>query len=244
MAWIEFHTALRDHWKIHRLAESLGVSYPQALGSISLLWLWLVTNAPDGNVTLFTDAELARAAQLSPQIPVKKVLQDCELLDQNGRVHDWSKHGLKFLKSQKLRVKKHRERKRDSNVTVTDQGNVTVTATLPNHTIPNLTEGERETRTREYCPPPFSKPTLAEVKAYCLERLSPVDPDHWYAHYEANGWKVGTNPMLDWQAAVRSWETNKIENGKNEGQQTDWSEHNRRVEEEIRNARAAGHVKR
>lgn len=52
----------------------------------------------------------------------------------------------------------------------------------------------------------FVKPTLDEVKAYCLERNNGVDAEKWYNHYSANGWKVGKNPMKDWKAAVRTWE--------------------------------------
>lgn len=52
----------------------------------------------------------------------------------------------------------------------------------------------------------FTKPTLEEVEAYCLERNKGVDPQRWYDYYSSNGWKVGKNPMKDWKAAVRTWE--------------------------------------
>jgi hypothetical protein len=49
-------------------------------------------------------------------------------------------------------------------------------------------------------------PSLGEVRDYCLERKNGIDPEKWYDHYASNGWKVGKNPMKDWQAAVRTWE--------------------------------------
>lgn len=52
----------------------------------------------------------------------------------------------------------------------------------------------------------FTKPTLEEVEAYCLERNKGVDAQRWYDYYSSNGWKVGKNPMKDWKAAVRTWE--------------------------------------
>jgi len=52
----------------------------------------------------------------------------------------------------------------------------------------------------------FSKPTIEEVKAYCIERKNQVDPQKWIDHYTSNGWKVGKNSMKDWKAAVRTWE--------------------------------------
>ena len=54
----------------------------------------------------------------------------------------------------------------------------------------------------------FGPPTLEEVAAYCLERQNKVDAQRWLDYYEANGWKVGKNPMKDWRAAVRNWERN------------------------------------
>lgn len=52
----------------------------------------------------------------------------------------------------------------------------------------------------------FQKPSLEEVKAYCAERKNTVDPVRFLDYYEANGWRVGKNPMKDWKAAVRTWE--------------------------------------
>lgn len=52
----------------------------------------------------------------------------------------------------------------------------------------------------------FKPPTVDEVKAYCVERGNQVDPARFIDFYEANGWRVGKNPMKDWRAAVRTWE--------------------------------------
>lgn len=56
----------------------------------------------------------------------------------------------------------------------------------------------------------FTPPTRDEVAAYIAEKGYNVDPDHWMAHYESNGWKVGSNPMKDWRAAVRTWARNDM----------------------------------
>ena len=52
----------------------------------------------------------------------------------------------------------------------------------------------------------FEKPTLSEIKAYCIERGNKVDAQHFFDYYESNGWRVGKNSMKNWQAAVRTWE--------------------------------------
>ena len=54
----------------------------------------------------------------------------------------------------------------------------------------------------------FKKPTLEEVKQYCLERKNNINPEKFVDYYESIGWKVGRNTMEDWKAAVRTWEKN------------------------------------
>lgn len=59
----------------------------------------------------------------------------------------------------------------------------------------------------------FTPPTVEEIRSYCKKRNNSVDPQRFYDYYQSNGWKVGKNPMKDWQAAIRStWE--KGETGK------------------------------
>jgi uncharacterized protein YdaU (DUF1376 family) len=51
----------------------------------------------------------------------------------------------------------------------------------------------------------FRAPTVQEVETYVKSKSYPVDPERFVDHYTANGWRVGKNPMKDWQAAVRTW---------------------------------------
>lgn len=67
----------------------------------------------------------------------------------------------------------------------------------------------------------FIKPTLSEVKEYCLERSNTINPEIFINYYEANGWKVGKNPMKDWKACIRSWEA-KDYNKKPQEQLPEW----------------------
>jgi hypothetical protein len=54
-------------------------------------------------------------------------------------------------------------------------------------------------------------PTLEEVKAYCLERNSPVDPEYFYDYYESLNWMRGKTKVKDWQATLRTWERRERE---------------------------------
>lgn len=54
----------------------------------------------------------------------------------------------------------------------------------------------------------FIKPTIDEIKDYCLERKNNVIAQKFYDYYEARGWKLKTGIMKDWKACVRTWEGN------------------------------------
>lgn len=91
-------------------------------------------------------------------------------------------------------------------------------AALPQDEISVDDDGLKATETTPppgSAPPPspkrkvFKKPDMDEIRAYCAERHNSVDAEHFYDHYEANGWKIGgKSPMKDWRAAVRTWEKN------------------------------------
>lgn len=79
-----------------------------------------------------------------------------------------------------------------------------------NNTSNNNTSNKKEI----YKEKRFKKPTLEEVKEYCLERQNNINPELFIDYYESNGWKVGKNPMKDWKACIRTWEkknTSKVD---------------------------------
>lgn len=58
----------------------------------------------------------------------------------------------------------------------------------------------------------FMQPNLNEVAAYFkLKNVSgaEAEAESFIDHYTSNGWKVGKNPMKDWEAACRNWIKNK-----------------------------------
>lgn len=54
----------------------------------------------------------------------------------------------------------------------------------------------------------FIKPSIKEIRQYCIERKNAVDPEQFFDFYESKGWMVGKNKMKDWKACVRTWEKN------------------------------------
>jgi len=63
----------------------------------------------------------------------------------------------------------------------------------------------------------FIKPNIEEIKTYCSTRKNTINPQSFLDFYESNGWKVGKNPMKDWKAAIRTWETREGNNATGNG---------------------------
>ena len=60
--------------------------------------------------------------------------------------------------------------------------------------------------------PPRQRPTVWEVENFCrTQGLTLVDAQRFVDYYEANGWKVGRNPMRSWQAAARNWQRRELQ---------------------------------
>lgn len=74
----------------------------------------------------------------------------------------------------------------------------------------------------------FTPPSVEEVAAYCQERGNKVDPETFIDFYTAKGWKVGSQPMKDWKAAVRTWEKRRagysapVYSGRRDPNDTTW----------------------
>lgn len=67
---------------------------------------------------------------------------------------------------------------------------------------PNPKEGAKAPNARAR----FSPPSVSDVEVYCRERRNDVDPQRFVDFYASKGWNVGSQPMKDWKAAVRTWE--------------------------------------
>lgn len=61
----------------------------------------------------------------------------------------------------------------------------------------------------------FIPPTYEEVKKYCEERGDIVDAMRFTLFYTSKGWMVGKSKMVDWKAAVRTWEIKEKEGRNN-----------------------------
>ena len=52
----------------------------------------------------------------------------------------------------------------------------------------------------------FKKPTVNDIKEYCLWRNNGIDAETFFDFYESKNWLIGKNKMKNWKACVRTWE--------------------------------------
>ncbi len=107
-----------------------------------------------------------------------------------------------------------------SDINVTSGHDVNVTSYKG--TEENQKEQEIHKESKARTKKPFSPPSLTDIQAYCLERKNQIDPQRFLSYYESNGWRVGKNPMKDWKAAIRNWESR---NGDYDGANRKVSDH-------------------
>jgi hypothetical protein len=96
MAWIESHQELAHHPKVARLAGLLQIEKAAAIGYLHMLWWWCLAYAEDGDVSQFSNIELADGAQWRGDSDAfVGCLMDSGWLD-DGQVHDWHDYGGKL----------------------------------------------------------------------------------------------------------------------------------------------------
>jgi hypothetical protein len=60
----------------------------------------------------------------------------------------------------------------------------------------------------------FIKPTMEEVNLAAAKiGLSKLETNKFFSYYEANGWRVGKNPMKNWSHALSGWKMRSKEYG-------------------------------
>ena len=81
----------------------------------------------------------------------------------------------------------------------------------------------------------FQKPTIEEIREYCLEEGYNVDAEQFYNFYESKGWLVGKSPMKNWRAAVCTWNKREkeIPQRKRESRKESAFEHNLKVMDQM-----------
>mgnify|MGYP003656110719 CR=1 FL=1 len=59
----------------------------------------------------------------------------------------------------------------------------------------------------------FKKPSISDVKDYCLERDNNIDAEAFIDFYKSKDWKIGKSSMKCWKSCVRTWERRQEKKG-------------------------------
>lgn len=104
----------------------------------------------------------------------------------------------------------------------------------------NANEEEEEAAKEKTQVKKFAVPTKAELDFEGVRiGLPELELLKFVGHYEANGWKVGKNPMKSWRAALQNWKINYDEQTYSSGRRGNSSNPRRTISEE-RNSRIIG----
>ena len=140
MAWIESHQSLATHRKTMLLEEALGITTPQAIGHLHLLWWWALDNAPTGSLQGISDGVIARAVQWHPDDAFTFVdaMQFAGFIDKDTRmIHDWAEYAGRLIAKREANAERMREQRATQ---VQGTTSARTGATVPNPTVPNSTQ--------------------------------------------------------------------------------------------------------
>lgn len=190
LPWFRLYAEFAFDPKIQSLPETLQRRYA--------MFLCLKCN---GDIPGLTDETAACALRISINdlLETKKMLISIGLICENFEINNWEKRQyrsdssterVKLFRSKKLNVRGETLRKRYRN------GNVTPLSVSVSESV----SGSKSVLKKKSIPP-----NIDDVKEYIKSKGYSVDSEKWYDFYQGKGWMIGKNKMVDWQAAVRTW---------------------------------------
>jgi hypothetical protein len=146
MAWIESHQELRDHPKRKRLSRILDISRRETIGLLHELWWWAYDYAPEGDLSAFTDEDIADAIdwERDPGALVE-ALVEAGFINADRQIHDWEDFAQKWIdRRQADKERKRAKRGKPISVPEASAGHPSEDSppsgvTGPNRTGPNQT---------------------------------------------------------------------------------------------------------
>jgi hypothetical protein len=225
MAWIESHQEILQHPKTRKLAYSLEISVPTAIGHLHCLWWWAMSYAKDGDLAEYDDVDIAIGAQWmgDPETFVKALVSvgflDLHSIDEDCKsIHDWDQYGGKLLAKREADADRKR-RTRDVSITSTGHPpDIHRTAQVEKKTKENNREEERLTsfatanaakaKRAATLPDDFSvddeMTNWALAKGFSFQEID-EQTERFQNHAVATGRK-----QVDWKRSWMNWLTSPI----------------------------------
>ena len=235
--WVKLSTDFYTNRKIRYLRE-----LPKG-DSLALIWMMLLAIAGRcnaGGTVFFTETVPFTPKMLARELNVKEsvlltALDAFEFAEMISRTEDgfisilgWEEHQntekLERIREQN-RLRKQKQREKQKKPPVSHDGH---TMSRDGHAADIDTDTDIETERKEereenaLCEnanakksKQFIPPTVEEVREYCLQRKSGVDPVRFWEYFDTGGWKDSEGkPVRNWKQKLITWETHSKEKGK------------------------------
>jgi len=218
--WIKLTTDMFDNRKIKQIRH-----LPEG-NNIVLIWVMLLTIAGRcnaGGMIFLTENIPYKLDSLAVELDFDKtvvqlaldVLQKFGMIvcdEESFYISNWEEYqnieGMEKVREQnRLRKQAQRERERKLLAENAEMSRDSHVPSQQSHATDKDIERDKDIKNKNINKNNiFVKPSLEEVKAYCQERGNNVDAEAFIDFYESKGWKIGSNSMKDWKAAIRNWE--------------------------------------
>lgn len=203
-AWIESHQTLWRHPRKDALAEALyagtvpdDVADAAAIGVLHKLWWWAMDYAQDGDLSPFSDRQIAKACDWrgDPAVFVDALLAT-GFVNEDRTIHDWHDYAGRLIE----RREKDRLRKAEKRAETTAQD------------VRRKSSGqdaERRSLARAHTEPNPTEPNPTKDQERCADAVAPAVADEDFEEWWAAYGKVGSR--ADAERLYRFWRTKGAE---------------------------------
>jgi hypothetical protein len=241
VSWIKVEYSLLSKPEVMQMAAHFDISEHEVVGHLVAFWCWVDTNvSPECPDVIGTKSGLDRVCGREGMV---EVLIEVGWLSFDGKrfsVPNMDRHLSKSAKQRSVEArKKQNQRSCPDVVPMLSRKCPDVIGTKPG--LDKIREDKNSnTETQDAIASTvlvvvkqdaasvnapknrskaFEKPTVQQIIGYVQEIGSTVDAKSFWDYYESNGWRVGRNPMKDWRATVRQWQSRNHQGNGNGGTQ-------------------------
>lgn len=183
LPWIQVYSNLAEHPKIYALVDRLGLrrNY-EAVGIVVSLWLWAAKNAPNGDLSGYSERAIAAAVGVvgkKGQVLCKVMTETGWLdLDENGAlwIHNWSRYAgrlMEIVYKNREQMKVRSSRYRAKHLKTKEKINLESEASRVSHALTGQDITEHNINIS--VSPPSSSWSKKELNELCQPRLTLSD---------------------------------------------------------------------
>lgn len=203
--WIKVDVGLPDKPEVFNIADELGITREEVVGRLLRVWIWCGSQTHNGAVFVRSLCAIDAVAGTQGFAQAMQSTKWLEPVAGGFRIPNWDRHMSKSAKARALNMERMRKN-RAVNVrmqTAQNSHQRREEKSLSTKVDRGGTPAAARTQSR------MKRPSAAEAELYASKIGLPMSEiPKFLNHYEANGWRVGKNPMRSWQAAMRKWKSN------------------------------------